>query len=239
MIVLVSLWLIPVAPAEAAAYRCLDEDGHTSYSEKPCSVDQRVNKIISGIGGGIEYHCELPKRLARETVETMRAGKPSSHVFKQHGGIHTLSPTAISIINYVYQYKLNYEATTERIVSLTEQRCVVGSFGVTDCSVFPPAFVSSAGGCHGSGTTVASLGNSPYAGSSGNSSSNRQSSTAPSAVVPATEVKRNDESSADCRARIRYKLEGLESEIRNSISAAGKNKLKARQRNLRRSAEQC
>ena len=239
MIVLVSFWLMPVAPAEAAAYRCLDEDGHTSYSEKPCSVDQRVNKIISGIGGGIEYHCELPKRLARETTETMRAGKPSSYVFKQHGGIHALSPTAISIINYVYQYKLNYEATTERIVSLTEQRCVVGSFGITDCDVFPSSFVSSAGGCHGSGTTVASLGNSPYAGSSRNSSSNLQSRTTFSSVVPVAEAKRNDESSADCRARIRYKLEGLESELRDTLSASTKNKLKTRQRSLRRSAEQC
>ena len=162
-ILLISLWSLPIAPADAAAYRCLDGDGRTSYSEKPCSENQRVNKIISGIGGGIEYHCELPKRLANETADDMRAGRSSSHVFKKFGGIHTLSPTVISIINYVYQYKFNYQATTERILDLTEQRCEVGSFGVTDCEQFPPAFVSSAGGCHGSERNLTQLHSAPYA----------------------------------------------------------------------------
>ncbi len=161
-IILISLWLLPLAPAEAAAYRCVDDDGRTSYSEKPCSESQRVNKIISGIGNGIEYHCELPKRLASETVDDMRAGRSSSHVFKKLGGIHALSPTVISIINYVYQYKFNYQATTERILALTEQRCEVGSFGVTDCEQFPRSFVSSAGGCHGSERNTGQLRSTPY-----------------------------------------------------------------------------
>ena len=58
-LILVSLWVFPIAPVDAAAYRCLDADGRTSYSEKPCTENQRVNKIISGIGGGIEYHLSL------------------------------------------------------------------------------------------------------------------------------------------------------------------------------------
>jgi len=237
-LLLLSLWLLPMDSAEAAAYRCTDEQGRTSYSEKPCAVDQRVNKIISGIGGGIEYHCELPQKLAEKTAKTMRDGRDSSVVFKQYGGIHTLSPTVISIINYVYQFKLNYQATTERIVSLTKQRCEVGSFGVTDCEVFPSSFVSSAGGCLGSGTAIASYDTSTTSSANDTASSSRYSNSG-SADVPPENFERANESTADCRARHRYQIEGIESQLFDTVSSSAENRLRAKQRDLRRSAERC
>jgi len=240
-VLLLSLSPLSTTTAEAAAYRCVDDDGNTSYSEKPCSVDQRVNKIISGIGGGIEYHCELPQQLALKTAATMRDGQPSSTVFRQYGGIHTLSPTAISIINYVYQFKHNYEATTERIVALTEQRCEVGSFGVTDCAVFPASLVASVGGCHGSGHNVADLNQSFTSGNQSESSSNRnsQQTLAQNAASLPVTAKRSNESSADCRTRLRHQLEGLESRLNSATPGSNQQQLRAKQRELKRGAERC
>jgi len=129
-------------------YKCVDENGATTYSQTSCGDTRQVQITRRTITNPSDVSsCRIAEEFALSISEKMRGGTPSGTVFRQYGGMDSIDPTAMSLINYVYTFKLNYRATSERIARLTGTRCLAGSFGPVTCEKFPRSFLGEVGGC--------------------------------------------------------------------------------------------
>ncbi len=141
--------LILSTPAEAAIFKCVTSAGETTYTSMPCAQDQSTRRISSNASIVPGLDCRIAQRLAFETSYRMKKGETSATVYDSYGGLNSLSPLVISLVNYVFSFEGNEEASASRIATLATEHCQVGSFGpkARHCDTYPYEFIERLGGC--------------------------------------------------------------------------------------------
>lgn len=133
-------------PAHAAFYKCVDARGATSYGQTPCPLSASGERL-PGDRERATLDCRIARNFLWQTAQAMHEGDPSHVVFDRYGGIDSVSPSVIAIINYAYTYRGNTDTSPDRVAALGTRRCQAGAFGRVDCSVFPTRFIAELGGC--------------------------------------------------------------------------------------------
>lgn len=146
--VIISLAVIPYQKCHARTYKCIDEDGNISYSQKACKNNQKTDRVIGKRRSYSENpDCEYARRFAATVAREMRAGADVHQTFSRYGGINSLSKGPVNIINYVYSYRNSNDMSSQRIAALTQTKCNARSFGDLKCDDLPFEFTSRIGGC--------------------------------------------------------------------------------------------
>ena len=136
--------------AEAAFYKCVGADGSTTYNDSPCAADESAYRLNKHARQTARLDCRIASNFASDAVARMRQGASAPDVFLAYGGAQNLSEGARNLINYVYSFKEdNVQASAQRIVVLTTERCEAGLLGRTleRCDTFPSAFIQNFGNC--------------------------------------------------------------------------------------------
>ncbi|MEE9321586.1 MAG: DUF4124 domain-containing protein [Granulosicoccus sp.] len=239
--------MLGTTAAQAGVYKCIDSTGNTTYSQTACPDGGDVETIETQASSARSGNCRIARNFAWRTARSMQDGVVSSQIFDQYGGINALSPTSIALINYVFTYKHNFEASVERIAQLAVMRCKVGSFGATDCDQFPVRFVDELGGCRGSEVfqiddqeiEIPSI------------DSDQQSSNVP-AQLTATQLagvnpalsqtgllNQGVETAAECRERVQLSIDRVYLLMRRSHSIDEQDRLREEKRALGKEMRRC
>ncbi|NND91222.1 MAG: DUF4124 domain-containing protein [Granulosicoccus sp.] len=146
---LIAAAIAQTSSVEAAIYKCVDAAGNTTYTGYACEQDEstrRISKAATAVPG---FDCRIAEKLAIDTARRMQAGETSATLYDSHGGMNSLSPLAIGLISYIYGFDGNTTASFSRIATLATERCRVGSFGNNprSCDAYPRDFIESLGGC--------------------------------------------------------------------------------------------
>lgn len=239
--------MLGTTAAEAGIYKCVDTSGNTSYSQTACPDGGDVEAIETQAGATRSGNCRITRNFAWQTAKSMQDGALSGQIFDQYGGINALSPTSIALINYVFTYKHNYEASAARITELAVRRCEVGSFGNTDCDQFPVRFVDELGGCHGSAVFQANNQKTE----SPSFDNEQQSSNVPgqpaaiqlagvnTAQPQADLLSQGVESAAECRGRVQLSIDRVYLQMRRSHSINEQDRLREEKRTLGKEMRRC
>ncbi len=132
----------------AKTYKCIDENGETTYSQRACPNDQKTDKVMGGGGktAGME-DCKYARQFAEDTARRMQSGVDVHQTFDGYGGVDSISKSTLAIINYVYTYKDVSDVSAARIASLTAASCNAKAFGTVACEDFPQEFRISVNNC--------------------------------------------------------------------------------------------
>jgi len=142
------LFLLAPTEAEAKIYKCVGADGGISYSQRPCAAAEKTGKIMDGKSHREHFDCRVVRAFSKHIAGEMKAGATAEDLFAQYGGVDSISPTAVSVINFVLSHKKNLKISLSRIASLSGARCDAGSFSRDlGCDHFPRSFLESKGGC--------------------------------------------------------------------------------------------
>ena len=136
--------------AEAAFYKCVSADGSTTYNDTPCAADESAYRLNKHARNTARLDCRIASNFASDAVARMRQGASASDVFQAYGGAKNLSEGVRNLINYVYSFNDDkMQASAQRIVVLTTERCEAGLLGraLEQCDTFPSAFIQSFGNC--------------------------------------------------------------------------------------------
>ena len=141
--------LILSTPAEAAIFKCVTSAGETTYTSTPCAQDQSTRRISRNASTVPGQDCRIAQKLAFETSYRMKKGETSATIYDGYGGLNSLSPLVISLVNYVYTFEGNNDVSASRIATLATEHCQVGSFGskARHCDSYPYEFLERLGGC--------------------------------------------------------------------------------------------
>ena len=136
-IALIAFALLLATGAEAEIYKCVAEDGSVAYSQIPCPKEKMttVATAVAKIDDVVD--CRWAVKFANDVGRRMRSGLPSDAVFNFYGGIDSVSPGTINIINYVFRFRGNEAMPLDRITSLAGSMCKAGSLGDVRCESLP------------------------------------------------------------------------------------------------------
>lgn len=225
----------------AGVFKCIDADGSVTYSQSACEPEQETSKILEiSSDTAPRQDCRVSERFASSVAERMKDGENSNQVFRHYGGIDSLNPSTVSLINYVFSHKNNDAASISRITALTTTRCEVGSFGISDCDTLPYEFIAGLGGCEAAkngGSPAASNVAVPRPQSSSSVKTNSRSPEPPRSELNETNF--DALQSADCKTRLTAELKQIYKDMRTSRSAAEQSELNDRRNELRRELGYC
>ena len=132
----------------AKTYKCIDENGDVTYSQKVCRNNQKTGKVVnSRKKKEAMKECKYAGLFAKSVTRQMRSGLGANQILQNYGGTNTVSKSTLGVINYVYSYKYTPETPETRIASLTVTRCNARAFGEVTCEGFPAAFQYQIYGC--------------------------------------------------------------------------------------------
>lgn len=203
--------------AAAEIYKCEDAFGNVAFSQTPCVDSPSTVVDIDGPSAGSAQDCRVAGQFAAQTGRLMQAGQMSDAVFARYGGVDSLSPAAVSVINYVYGFRTSSDVSVERIAALSQAKCRARGFGNASCQAMPRTFVDSIGGCDGDKEApLADAGLAPA-----------EASGEP-APADANKVRRttfvaneNDAAAvAACKKRYRDEIDRIDAEMRRGYSSA-------------------
>ena len=140
-IALIPFALLLATGAEAEIYKCVADDGSVTYSQIPCPK-QKTTTVSAAVATEANkaddvVDCRWAVKFANDVGRRMRSGLPSEAVFNLYGGIDSVSPGTINIINYVFRFRGNEAMPLERITSLAGSMCKAGSLGDVRCESLP------------------------------------------------------------------------------------------------------
>lgn len=257
-----SILLFTPTKVDAKIYKCVGGDGAISYSQKPCTTTEKTSKIMEGTSARERFDCRVARAFSMHVAKEMNAGLSADDLFSQYGGADTISPTTMSVINYVFSHKSNEDTSVHRIAALSGARCDTGSYSrEIDCEHFPLSFIKDNGGCSvvkGESSSVnASRDNQQesgahrtYAVSKFSSDDDEEDDVAPSQYTSsnatALELKNYNVSGADpgekqneCRVAIRDKISELQDRMRARLSMEEHDRLSEERKSLRDAYEDC
>lgn len=127
------------APASAAIYKWVDEEGNTHFSQSPPPAKQRnkASKVkIPGVGNDADRfqlppdvladYCSNIRNLASKVANKMLSGASANSALT-HSHSDEGEVLAKQIIGYVYGFK-NSDATAGQIAGLVHKQCMNGSY---------------------------------------------------------------------------------------------------------------
>ena len=126
--------------AEARVFRCVDSDGHVTYSQSPCPADQQSDQMrgLSGARHEDGSLCGLARKLAATAFLDMADGVEPSAVIDQYGGLNHVNAPTLGVINFAASLRYNDELSPQRVGALTFSRCREGGFGKLQPGDLPP-----------------------------------------------------------------------------------------------------
>ncbi|MDJ0793826.1 MAG: DUF4124 domain-containing protein [Woeseiaceae bacterium] len=142
--------LVLVVPAHADVYKCVGDDGATTFSQTPCSASAEKVAVASKRSSTGSADCSFAENFARTTSRLMRQGVDKDRFFEQYGGPEAFDNGTTRMVNYVYQYRDTQGLSQDRIAELAVAQCNSGAFGGLTCESLPKAYTDSGGGCGGS-----------------------------------------------------------------------------------------
>jgi len=136
-IALVLVAVLSASAAKAEIYKCVADDGGITYSQIPCpkQVTTTVRSAVPKNRAVVD--CRWASTFAGDVTRHMRSGLESQALFESYGGIDSVSPGTINIINYVYRFRGNESVPEQRISSLAGSMCEAGLLGDVRCEVLP------------------------------------------------------------------------------------------------------
>lgn len=143
-----SLMLLIPSEVEAKIYKCVGGDGSVSYAQRPCAAAEQTSKILGDKSVRERFDCRVARAFSTHIAGEMKAGSTADDVFDQYGGVNSITPTSMSVINYVFSHKTNVDTSVQRISALSGARCDTGTYSRNlECEHFPPSFIEGKGGC--------------------------------------------------------------------------------------------
>jgi len=136
-IALFAFALLLATGAEAEIFKCVAEDGSVTYSQIPCPKEKMTTVATAVAKTDDVVDCRWAVKFANDVGRRMRSGLPSDAVFNFYGGIDSVSPGTINIINYVFRFRGNEAMPLDRITSLAGSMCKAGSLGDVRCESLP------------------------------------------------------------------------------------------------------
>ena len=136
-IALIPFALLLATGAEAEIYKCVAEDGSVAYSQIPCPKEKTTTVATAVAKADAVVDCRWAVKFSNDVGRRMRSGLPSDAVFNFYGGVDTVSPGTVNIINYVFRFRGNEAMPLERISSLAGSMCKAGSLGDVRCESLP------------------------------------------------------------------------------------------------------
>ena len=235
-------------PASAAIYKCQDDSGSITYTNTPCPVSEITSKVLKASGKTTNSaDCRIANNFALDVAKKMRDGLSTDDAFMAYGGINSLQPTTISIINYVYSHEHNIATVPARIAQLSAARCDASAYGDPTCDQFPVGFINEAGSCEaasgGEGTVSATVeqmkidaANSDY-----NEDGPDQSVGSLTAVraAPAVRSSVTGMTQDECRKSFEAKMDEVRHSMSERLSANRQNQLRAEYRIMRKQKSEC
>jgi hypothetical protein len=123
--------------AQADIYKCEAENGDIAYSQVPCPKQKTTTVATAAPKSDGPVDCRWSATFANDVARRMRSGMASDQLFNMYGGIDSISPGTLNIINYVYRFRGNEAMPVERISSLAASMCKAGSLGDVRCESLP------------------------------------------------------------------------------------------------------
>ena len=142
--------LVLVTPAYGDVYKCVGDDGATTFSQTPCSASAEKVAVASKRSSTGSADCSFAEGFARTTSRLMRQGVDKDRFFQQYGGPEAFDNGSTRMVHYVYQYRDAQGMSQDRIAELAVAQCNTGAFGGLTCESLPRAYTDSGGGCDGS-----------------------------------------------------------------------------------------
>ena len=232
--------------AEAKIYKCIGGDGSVSYTQQPCPTSEQTSKIMDDKSAREHFDCRVARAFSTHVAKGMKEGQTADDMFSEYGGLNSIKPTTVSIINYVFSHKGNESTSVPRISALTGARCDSGSYSRDlDCEHFPPSFIESMGGCSAGKGESASANyrrsqedtsdENRYGGLSQVRARTSASSEQNYNVLAVTEGEKQN----DCRVAVREKISDLQNRMRGRLSLEVHDRLSEERRSLRDDYEAC
>ncbi len=246
-LLLAGMVLMPSGDARAAAYKCVDASGSTTYSQIPCEPEQETSKVLRSLSPKtITMDCRIARNFAWQTATDMRNGRSSDALFTRHGGLDSMPKTSIGVISYIFTYKANPDVSVDRITALTTARCQTGSFGPVACADFPYRFISDLGGCElaseaqDAGARSTKHVSAMTGGQSGLPPARPWSSVHTGMQPDLVEAVANPvDSQLRCKKRFAAQLQGVYESMRGRNSVGEQNNLQVRRTQLRKQLDKC
>jgi hypothetical protein len=224
----------------ADVYKCTDADGSLTYSQVPCAVPEKTEKIAvtQTHNETATAECEYAVKFALSAAGAMKNGAGSDELFDLYGGLDSVTKGTIGIINYVYEFRPNVAVTEERIAELTQAKCEAGSLGDVACAALPLMFTKRLGGCDAETAEPPAI---PV-----------QSENVLAAVADAQQgddaahrlnereaMNRANESSRQCKEKYQDAIKRLDEQMRSGYTSAQGEVFRERRRGLRENLSQC
>ncbi len=220
MMLRISLVLVAVLSASAAKaeiYKCVADDGGITYSQIPCpkQVTTTVRSAVPKTRAVVD--CRWASTFAGDVTRHMRSGLASPALFDSYGGIDSVSPGTINIINYVYRFRGNESVTEQRISSLAGSMCKAGSLGDVRCEALPY-------GQDPGGRCDAEYIEDGLTGDDDNRAPDDLQQPAPAAVIDVQnsnqQQARIDGSNNQCKKGIRDQIDAIDAQMREGYDSA-------------------
>lgn len=148
-----TLLLLPATSvfAGSAFYKCVGNDGSTTYNDTPCAADEDVQRLSKSARALETLDCRIAYNFAFDAVARMRQDDSATQVFDAYGGAESLSQDARNLINQVYSFESDNTISSQTIVDITIDRCEAGLLGseLDKCTAFPKDFIDRFGSCMG------------------------------------------------------------------------------------------
>ncbi len=145
------VFALPVTqmPAQAAVYKCVADDGSTTYNDTPCAANETIHRLSKTARSIDSLDCRIARNFAIDAVARMHQDDTAENVFDAYGGVNQISVGARELVNHVFSFKADEKLSSKRVVELTVGRCESGLLGKTmdECASFPSEFISRSGGC--------------------------------------------------------------------------------------------
>ncbi len=219
--------VLAASGAQAEIYKCVADDGGITYSQIPCPK-QKTTTVRSAVPKtGAVVDCRWASAFAGDVTRRMRSGLASEALFDFYGGIDSVSPGTINIINYVYRFRGNESVPEQRISSLAGSMCKAGSLGDVRCEALP--YGQDPGGrCDDQEPDAGPV-----------------ESIAPAQALPLAEQTniqqqaRTDVSNDQCKKGIRDQIDAIDAQMRTGYDSAQGERYRERLRALTTRLHQC
>jgi Domain of unknown function (DUF4124) len=235
----IRLALIPIAlliatGAEAEIYKCVAEDGSVAYSQIPCPKQKTTTVTAATPKDDGVINCRWATQFATDVGRRMRSGLPSDAVFNFYGGVDSVSPGTLNIINYVYRFRGNEAMPLERISSLAGSMCKAGSLGDVRCESLPYGQDDTGEACNPDATV-----NPADAVGARHAGEEEVARVASSENEIARMAGSNDVATDQCKKRYRDQIDAIDAQMRSGYDSAQGEAYRERLRVLTSSLRAC
>ena len=117
--------------AVARVYKCKDANGNITYSQTTCATDSEQKQLSNEVKTTPvdTATCRMVGQAAHEVFASVKNSKDTQAVLQTYGGLNSINPSMLNIVNYVSSFRSHDKISGERVAQLSENKCRSGGFG--------------------------------------------------------------------------------------------------------------